>query len=222
MDQLPEIQNTSNPLSFRNVLITLVIILVLGNLGYLDWKALTERDSVKGNAIQAPTDASQLQTTCSDSCLLAIREATGSIKPGETKTIVEKQTTPTQSIPSAQEIYIPLGSGTTANRDWTDIKSAEAYIDTSKYSGNISVSWEAFLYNYTGNGATFARLYNVTDKTNVWFSELTIDGANSSIRVASGKINLAAGNKLYRVQLYTNTGYEARIDNARVKIVTGN
>ena len=78
--------------------------------------------------------------------------------------------------------------------------------------------FEAFLRIPTGNGRAYAKLYNVTDKHDVWFSEVMVEGGNTQ-RVESKNIGLDAGRKIYRVTMKTAMGYEAVLESARLKII---
>lgn len=118
----------------------------------------------------------------------------------------------------AKEYYIPLGSGTTRSNEYVALDGAEAYIDTSRYGGIKQVTLEVFLRNPTGNGRTWAKLFNVTDKHDVWFSEVNFEGGGLVRKEAT--ITLEPGNKLYRVYLKSTLAYDVYVDNARIKIIT--
>lgn len=117
-----------------------------------------------------------------------------------------------------KEFYVPIGSGTTRSLEYEELAGAEAYIDSSNYSRIKEVTFEVFLRNPTGNGQVYAKLFNVTDKHDVWFSEVNFEGGGIARKTAV--INLENGNKLYRVMLRSTLKYDAYVDNARVKIVS--
>lgn len=122
------------------------------------------------------------------------------------------------SVQTAKEYYILLGSGTAKNSTWQDIAGAEALIDTSKYPSIKSVTFEAFLNIPTANGEVRAKLYNVTDKHDVWFSEVSSEGPTVTKKEAT--ITLDQGAKTYRVMGLSTLKYDANIQNARIRIVT--
>ena len=70
--------------------------------------------------------------------------------------------------------------------DYEDILSAEAYIDTGNYSSIKQAVVELFLRNPTGNGRIYAKLYNVTDKHDVWFSEVFTEGRTGGKKRSDG------------------------------------
>ncbi|MBI3956289.1 hypothetical protein HY339_03460 [Candidatus Gottesmanbacteria bacterium] len=119
---------------------------------------------------------------------------------------------------AAKEYYIALGSGTTKSNIWQDISGAEAAIDTANYSAIKSVTFEVFLRIPTANGTVYAKLYNVTDKHDVWFSEVNSEGPTLTKKEAS--ITLESGAKTYRVMGLSTLKYDANIENARLRIVT--
>lgn len=119
---------------------------------------------------------------------------------------------------SVKENYISLGSGTTKNNIWEDIAGAEAVINTANYPGITSVTFEVFLKIPTANGKVFAKLYNVTDKHDVWFSEVNSEGPTLTKKEAT--ITLDPGAKTYRVMGLSTLKYDANVENARIRIVT--
>ena len=116
------------------------------------------------------------------------------------------------------EYYISLGSGTTKSSVWQDIAGVEAIIDTTNYSSIKSVIFEVFLNIPTANGSVYAKLYNVTDKHDVWFSNVSSEGPVLTKKEAT--ITLEPGTKTYRVMGLSTLKYDANIENARIRILT--
>lgn len=116
------------------------------------------------------------------------------------------------------EYYILLGSGSTKSNAWQDIAGVEAMIDTGNYPAIKSVTFEVFLKIPTANGTVNAKLYNVTDKHDVWFSEVSSEGPTLTKKEAT--ITLESGAKTYRVMGLSTLKYDANIENARLRIVT--
>ena len=131
--------------------------------------------------------------------------------------VTVKQQTTTSSSSSINEVTIPLGSGETNSKEWTDIPGMNAYIDTKRYSSISSVRFEAVLRIPNAQGWVHARLYNKTDDRPVWNSEV-ISETDKSLLKQSEPITLDAGNKLYQVQLKSTIGVQALIDSGRIKI----
>lgn len=119
---------------------------------------------------------------------------------------------------SSKEYYITLGSGTTKSNVWQDIAGAEAVIDTANHPAIKSVTFEVFLNIPTANGSVYAKLYNVTDKHDVWFSNVSSEGPVLTKKEAV--ITLEPGAKTYRVMGLSTLKYDANIENARIRILT--
>ena len=116
------------------------------------------------------------------------------------------------------EYYISLGSGSTKSSVWQDIAGAEAIIDTTNYPPIKSVVFEVFLNIPTANGLVYAKLFNVTDKHDVWFSNVSSEGPVLTKKEAT--ITLESGTKTYRVMGLSTLKYDANIENARIRILT--
>ena len=98
------------------------------------------------------------------------------------------------------------------------INGAEAVIDLANYPQIKSIIFEASMRIPTANGRVYAKLYNVTEQHDVWYSEVSSEGPVSK-REESKEISLASDRKLYRVMMKSTMGYEALLDSARIKII---
>lgn len=159
-------------------------------------------------------------TICPNSCIEKINEATSSISFSQlpTPTLVsKKQETSTVVQQSVKEFFVPFGSGSSSAEDWTDITGLQATIDTAQYGKIKSAVFEATVRIPTGNQVAYVRLYNVTDKHPVWFSEMSLEGGTPKLLV-SDPITLDKGSKLYQVQMKTSLKFPAILDQARVRI----
>ena len=128
-----------------------------------------------------------------------------------------KETTKPQASAGAgalREIYIPLGSGSTRNPEWTDA-GGQSYIDTRQYKIKEAY-FEASLRS--NSGQVGARLINKNEGDYVVGSEISLNTSASTL-IRSSKIFLPAGNKLYGIQLRSETQQEVFIDNAKVRLV---
>lgn len=202
-------------------LVASFLLLLTVNIVMLDLAVFYNRMGVRPvemNAVTvhiSPTESPQ--ESCSPSCESKIDAINRRIDVSGTVNIEQS----TSSLPinnSVKEYYIPLGSGFTKNSIWQDIDGVEAIIDTANYPKIKSVTFEVFLKIATANGITKAKLYNVTDKHDVWFSEVSSEGPLLTKKEAS--IALDSGAKTYRVMGLSTLRYDANIENARIRIVT--
>lgn len=158
----------------------------------------------------------EVTSLCPSSCL----EEIAKVASASTQILsTEQAPAPVVSLPvrTAPTIsFIPLGTGSTTNNEWTDVAGAEAWIDTNDYGAKLSVYFEAGI-RVSPNGEITARLYNVTDKHPVWNSEVRTS-SGQSITVQSERIQFDSGKKLYRVQLQSTLQYPASLDAARIRI----
>lgn len=113
-----------------------------------------------------------------------------------------------------REVYVPLGSGSTKNQEWVDI-GGQAYIDTRQYQVKEAY-FEASLKS--NSGGVWARLVNKNEGDYIAGSEVT-SNTSSFVLVRSGKLSLPGGNKLYGVQLRSETQQEVFIENAKVRLL---
>jgi hypothetical protein len=120
---------------------------------------------------------------------------------------------------TAKEYFIPLGSGSNLSDNWTDITGAEATIDTSQYRQIKKVIFEATIQVPTGNQTVWVRLFNVTDKHPVWYSEISMNGTGP-ILLTSQPISLDVGNKTYQVQMKNQLQFTASLNQSRIRLQT--
>ncbi|MBI4062459.1 hypothetical protein HY410_00900 [Candidatus Gottesmanbacteria bacterium] len=188
--------------------LTFIFLLIAVNLVWLDIIIVSNSSNVQ----PVTTD---VVATCDLNCRDAISADIISRLTTPSPVVVQRTVATSQP---AKEYYIPLGSGSTRSNEYVALEGAEAYIDTSLYGTIKSVTFEVFLRNPTGNGRTYAKLFNVTDKHDVWFSEVNFEGGGLVKKEAT--ITLEPGNKLYRVYLKSTLAYDVYADNARIHIVT--
>ncbi|MEK7119005.1 MAG: hypothetical protein AAB457_02650 [Patescibacteria group bacterium] len=198
------------PINSNALIFIPVFFLFAVNLLFLDIVVFSQQkpqspSQVVVESIPLPTPA---DTSCPSSCIAKIDEK---LKPVQVNSVSPAS--------PAREFYVSLGTGTTKNSDYEDILSAEAYIDTGNYSSIKQAVVELFLRNPTGNGRIYAKLYNVTDKHDVWFSEVFTEGGGPVVK-KEVTVTLDRGNKLYRVMMKSTMKYDAWLDNARIKIIT--
>ncbi len=201
-------------MSPRNAIIFSFLLLLTVNVVLLDLLVFSpayRQSEAVSVAVPSPS------TACPGSCQTLIKDTFETQKISDISIPIE-----TSSVQSAsagpKEYYIPLGSGSTRLTDYQDLTSVEAYVDTANYPSIKQAYFEVHLRNTTGNGAVIAKLFNVTDKHDVWFSEVSFIGGGTGLR--ESKISLDKGNKLYRVMMKATLFYDVHVDNARIRILT--
>lgn len=198
------------------------ILLLLVDLALLNYRIFfvkqdqESKSDVDFHVVDVATPSAQkTEDSCyPHSCVDLIRQATASLSP---KTVTKSPTVALAK--TAQEFYIPFGSGQTLSNEWEDVPGLSAYIDSTKYGTIKTVTFEASMRIPAANGRVYAQLFNVTDKHPVWFSEVSMEG-NTPQLVVSQPITLDSGNKLYKVQMKTTLKYLSILDSARVHIIT--
>jgi hypothetical protein len=198
-------------------------LLVAVNLVFLDIFVIGRRaENGAASVIVQSGTSIPAGGSCPDACLSKIREiaatsstgiATGTISTPTPATI------PTKAASTVSEFFVPFGSGSGSSVDWQDVPGLLATIDTANYSKNKTVTFEISLRIPTGNQIVYARLFNVTDKHPVWFSDVSLEGGTPDL-VTSSPITLDTGNKTYQVQLKNSLGFLSFIDQSRLRIVT--
>ncbi len=212
----------------QRILLGGLLVLILLNLGYLDYKALIKESETKPTSQTSSSDVVSLDQSTTPSQNVnyeliwsVIKEATASVtqKVDALSTTPIKTTTSTITTTSSsvKEYYIPLGTGSTSSTDWVAIAGAEAYVVPANFGGIREIYFEASLRVPTGSGRAFARLKNVTDNVSLFESEVSREGVESGL-ISSGKIPVQSTTRLYRVELKSSLGAEIKLDNARIKI----
>ncbi len=125
------------------------------------------------------------------------------------------KTTVISSSPSLKETIVYLGTGSTSNRDWTDMPSALATIDTKNYGTIREVHFEAGL-SIIG-GEAHVRLINKTTGAIFYNSELSNNTAVAMWQ-SSPTLYLPSGAAEYSVQMKSTSGEVANMEGARLRI----
>ncbi len=205
-------------------------VLIVVNLLVLDFIWVKQK---KQPVSQPPTPTTQPTPTptlliseitppegCPEDCVSyidqKINEAINSLPtPAATKeTIIQAQPTP-----SSKVAYITIGgSSSTNSTSWADISGTDFYFDLSDYPTTTGVRWEISLRSFLGGNKVYARLYDVTNKRAVDFSELFTDSGTSELK-RSQDLSIWRGSNLYRVQAKSSTGTPAYLDSPRLKVL---
>lgn len=202
--------------------------LVLINLIFLDILLFKNQ---KTEIIEKTVSIPVVSNSCPASCLSEISNATkgailsiGPTSPpvgGLTPTPTAKPVPQTQTQPLSlvKEFFVPFGTGSNSSDDWQDVGGLRATLDPSNYGSIKTVTFEASIRIPTGNELAYVRLYSVTDKHPVWFSDVSLEGGTPQLLI-SKPITLDSGNKTYQVQMKTSLKYPAFLDQARLHILT--
>jgi hypothetical protein len=113
-------------------------------------------------------------------------------------------------------LYIPLGTGKTTSSEWDELPATEVTVNTANYPALAKAYFEVFMHLTTGNGTMQAKLYNSTDRHDVWFSDVSM--SSDKVTRLEVPITLDTGNKRYKVMVKSSLKYEAVLDNARIRI----
>lgn len=213
--------------NYIKIIFTIIFLLALGNLAYLDTKILLNTQnqetplvvSEQEKATQPPPQVINIDK-CGSDCQNAIDEkieaALKKLPKQTTTKIVEKETKPSTS----QISYIPVGSSlTTSLTDWKTIEAGATYVDKKEYGANLAITWEASVKTSHASGKVFARLYNDTHSVAVAGSEIT-SVFQTSTTIVSGNLSLWEGKNLYKVQIKSLDGQDVTFDSGKIKIVS--
>lgn len=205
------------------LLLLFLFFLSFLNLIYLDLKnnsvPLANNQTTKSVSSPLPT-AVYDQNICPKSCLSQIYEATTSSKPTLAPPVNTGGGQPQTQAQTVKEYYVSFGSGVGSSSKWQDVPGLQAYVDNNAYGRIKSIVFESSLHVPTGNETVSVRLYNSTDGRAIQNTQLDFNGNSSSVFSASQPITLDYGNKLYKVQMQTQLGYPAVLDQSRIHITT--
>lgn len=126
------------------------------------------------------------------------------------------QTTPAAS--KQAPLYIPLGSGGTLNdQNWLALSTYEVLIDPADYPGYSNMQLEVNMRLVQTAGEAKARLYNVTDGSDIANSEVTVTADKATLGT-SHTFTLPTGRKTYRLQAKSTQGFTLELQTARIKV----
>lgn len=206
--------------SFR-LLNIIILSFIFSNLVFLNYWVFIEKSKEKAAVIVNTAISEKKQTSefCGDDCLNKIYQSIYEATQSSTAKKPTVSTTLKTSTQPEKETIISVGSGTSMAEEWTDVPGIQVEIDTAKYGKIKKVVFEAYLRIPTGNQVAYARLFNVTDKHPVWFSEVSLEGGTPKLLISS-PITLDMGSKIYQVQMKTSLKYLTYLDSSRIRITT--
>lgn len=204
--------------------IIIFIITVIGNLLVLNLWTLETNNLIKQINTSSNTKPENLnlengkQNQCPQDCISKIDQIKSSAdekNPTGTSTNLLETNTNSQSI---KEAYVPFGAGSGNKTDWADVTGLISYIDGSKYGNIQKAVFEASVRIPNGNQIIWIVLYNITDKSYLWSSQVSMSG-DKPLFLVSKTIVLPQANKLYQVRMKTEIGDVAYIDQSRLHII---
>lgn len=204
----------------------ILTFLVLLNLIFLDAVIFRgQKAEIIERTVSMPITSNVCPTSCLSEIIKATEAATLSVEPnsqptGEpTPTPTAELVSPTQAGSLVKEFFVPFGTGSSSSDDWQDVQGIRATLDLDNYGSIKTVVFEASVRIPTGNEIAYVRLYNVTDKHPVWFSDVSLEGGTPALLI-SKPITLGSGNKTYQVQMKTSLKFQAFLDQSRLHIIT--
>jgi hypothetical protein len=205
-------------LSSQTVL-RILAFLILINTIYLDTLLFKDQKT----EIIEKTIAPVALNSCPAGCISEINNATKNATLLINTISTPIPTSTVKSISPAQyfvkEFFIPFGTGSNSSDDWQDIPGLKATLDSGNYKNIKTVTFEATVRIPSGNGIAYVRLFNVTDKHPVWFSDVSVEGGTPQLLV-SKPITLDIGNKTYQIQMKTSLKFPAFLDQSRLHVIT--
>jgi hypothetical protein len=210
------------------IFLAVLAVLVLANLFALDYFWWQGRGGLPLAQNKAATDQ-EAGDTCGSLCQKTIAEKIqaeldkGTPSAGQSSSVtVSPPATcavqPTAS-PQIKTLYIPLASqGSTVSTSWADIAATNFYFNLADYPGAKEVRFETHLLALDGASPVYARLYDVTNKRGVDYSDVSTRN-QSYTRLESSALKIWRGNNLYLIQLRSEIGIEAQLKEAKLKII---
>ena len=116
--------------------------------------------------------------------------------------------------------YLPItGSFNQLSYDWVDVPTSSFNFDTADYPGLISVTFEANMKLFNGNGLAFARLYDSTHSAPIPNSQVQTN-SQSDTMVTSAPLTFLPGRSLIKVQIKSLTADTTYFNSARLIITS--
>lgn len=165
----------------------------------------------------------QTKFECDETCLDSVNEIVDKLlEEKQVKTVIEsKSSTKTSPTKTTSVSYVPISAvySTTA-MTWTDVPGSGVYVDTyNDYGSSAIVRFEVSLKTNQGNGRTYARLWDDTNKVSPNNSEIYSENNSDYVTLVSQPISMWRGNNLYKIQIKSLNGNEAFVNGAKIKII---
>jgi hypothetical protein len=117
------------------------------------------------------------------------------------------------------EAFLPMGGGSTNNRDWTTLTGAQIAFDPKKFGQVVSVRFEGA--GYIIGGEVHARLIDITHNTIYYNTELVFN-TNSATWKQSAKFQIPTTPATFQVQILSTSGETAFLQDSRLLLETKN
>ncbi len=130
------------------------------------------------------------------------------------ETIIQTQNTDS---PLVKEYFIPMGTGTSKSDEWENVAGTETSADFGQYKNIKEIRFETSVTVPSSSQLVWVRLWNITDKHPVWYSEVTTKGETSAYLV-SQPIIYDIGQKIYQVQIKTQLKGLTNLVQSRIHI----
>ena len=197
-----------------------LVVLVFANLVFLDWQLLNRKEIMPegvNNAPENPAVVNSCGEVCGDLVAQKVAEAIARITPPVT-VVTQKATGVTLSV-QPKVSFVPLGAeGTISSISFVDIIPSEFYFDLENYPGAKEVRFEAYIMALNPGTKIYARLYDQTNKRGVDLSDIQTSSGTYERQESSGVV-IWRGNNKYTVQLRSVNGTEARLKDAKLRII---
>lgn len=187
--------------------ISVLLLILLANTIYLNLILLdkSKKNEAVSISVVSPTSTALPSPTIKPTRTPRIT------KPVESQAVIQDA--------GVKDYFIPLGSGTNQTNEWTDVPGVQATVDFGQYKEIKEIRFEASVYVPTANQAVSVRLYNVTDKHPVWYSEVTMPSGESSKNLVSSPVAYDTGSKVYQVQMKVQLQAVATLVQSRIHVI---
>lgn len=173
---------------------------------------LKKVNSQTGTISQTGTGNIDIQLKNLQASVDDLKSRVGKLESGSSST-----TSQASSSTKKPPLYIPLASSlTVSSSSYSEAGGSSFSIDPGDYPGYSSVQLEGNLKVASGNDKAFARVKN-PDGTSILSSEVSTS-SQTSVWVSSSGFSLGSGNKTYKIEMKTLTGFGATLENARIKV----
>lgn len=168
--------------------------------------------------LESKISASSSSTANTVSASPMMAQAPASPTPSLTPVTSAKTTTPViVAATKPTESLLFMGSGSTTGRDWTTIPGAAATVDLARYGQIQAIYFEASLGIVSGE-AQARLMYKPTG--GVLYSSTVSGNSNPAAWHISPAFGLLTGSGEYVVQVRSSNGELARLEGARIRIMS--
>jgi len=198
---------------------TLIVFnLVLATYLFILYRmALPVIERQEGRSVASP------QTIVSDECGEECQRIIDERVAQATATLSAFPSEPRQFVPAAPAAtvpittFLPLGGGSTIERDWTTVGGSEFVFDLKDYPSDAKVYWEGNLKVRHENNKCYARVFDKSNSRAVDFSEQSTS-KTSFENLTSQLLTIWAGKNNYRLEFKSLVGSDCFLEAPRIII----